>query len=55
MHISHHNFFQKVRRGEGAGTEILKLFGVAGLRTDNDFKKAEEFEFCELFEFGEKC
>ena len=63
IHISQHNFFQQARRGEGAGTERLKLIheitkgkvalvGVGGLRTDSDFKKAEESGFCEFIACG---
>ena len=63
IHISQHDFFQKAHRGEGAGTERLKLIheitkgkvalvGVGGLRTDSDFKKAAESGFCEFIASG---
>ena len=51
IHISQKNYFQKTRRGEGAGIERLKvihdlikgkmaLIGVGGLRTQKDFTDA---------------
>ena len=63
IHISQHDFFQKAHRGEGAGNERLKLIheitkgkvdlvGVGGLRTDSDFKKAEDSGFYEFMACG---
>ena len=51
IHISEKNYFQEARRGEGAGTNRLKLIhdetkgkvaliGLGGLYTDKDFNKA---------------
>ena len=63
LHISQMNFFQKARRGEGAGTERLKLIhdelkgkmaliGVGGLTTDKDFNKALNSGYTEFIGIG---
>ena len=63
IHISQKNFFQKTRRGEGTGTERLKviheltkgkvaLIGVGGLRTQKDFTDAINTGFTEFVAAG---
>ena len=63
IHISQKNFFQKTRRGEGTGTERLKviheltkgkvaLIGVGGLRTQKDFTEAINTGFTEFVAAG---
>lgn len=63
LHISQMNFFQKARRGEGAGTERLKLIhdelkgklaliGCGGLKTYDEFNKAMDSGFCEFIAAG---
>ena len=63
IHISQKNFFQKTRRGEGAGIERLKviheltkgkvaLIGVGGLKTQKNFSDAVETGFCEFIAAG---
>jgi 2,4-dienoyl-CoA reductase-like NADH-dependent reductase (Old Yellow Enzyme family) len=63
IHISQWNYFKKTRRGEGAGTERLKviheitkgkmaLIGVGGLKSEKDFKAAVESQFCEFIAVG---
>ena len=61
--ISQKNYFQKARRGEGAGTERLKLIhkeiegkmaliGVGGLKSVSDFNSAVNSGFSELIGAG---
>ena len=56
IHISQLNYFKTTRRGEGAGTERLKvihnetkgkvaLIGIGGLRNENDLNKALDTGF----------
>ena len=63
IHISQHNYYQKIHRGEGQGEERLKiihnetkgkvaLIGLGGLRTEEDFKKAANSGFSELIGTG---
>ena len=63
IHISQKNFFQKTRRGEGAGIERLKviheitkgkvaLIGVGRLRSQKNFTDAVESGFCEFIGAG---
>ena len=63
IHISQSKFFQKTRRGEGAGQERLKviheitkgkmaLIGVGGLKSGKDIKAALESQFCEFIGVG---
>ena len=63
IHISQWNFFQKARRGEGAGQERLKvihevtkgkmpIIGVGGLKSEKDFKEAVESQFWEFIALG---
>ena len=63
IHISQKNFFQKTRRGEGTGTERLKviheltkgkvaLIGVGGLKTQQNFTDAINTEFTEFVAAG---
>jgi len=63
IHISQSKFFQKVRRGEGAGQERLKviheitkgkmaLIGVGGLKSGKDIKDAYESHLCEFIGVG---
>ena len=63
LHISQMNFFQKARRGEGAGTERLKLIhdelkgklaliGCGGLKSYDEFNKAMNSGFCEFIAAG---
>ena len=63
IHISQWNFFKKARRGEGAGTERLKLIhevtkgkmalmGVGGLRSEDDLNRAVDTGFCEFIAVG---
>ena len=66
IHISQKDYFKKARRGEGAGTERLKLIhnetkgkvaliGVGGLLTENDLSKAANSEFSEFIAVGCAC
>ena len=59
IHVSQHNYFQKAKRGEGAGIERLKLIyketkgkvaliGVGGLYSYKDFNKALKSEFSDF-------
>ena len=59
IHISEKNYFQEARRGEGAGTNRLKLIhdetkgkvaliGLGGLYTDKDFNKALNSGYSDL-------
>ena len=63
IHISQKNYFQETRRGEGTGIprlqvihEITKgkvaLIGVGGLRTQNDFTKANNTGYSEFIAAG---
>ncbi len=63
LHISQMNFFQKARRGEGAGTERLKLIhdelkgklpliGCGGLKSLDEFNSAMNSGFCEFVAAG---
>ena len=63
IHVSQKNYFQKARRGEGAGTERLKLIhditkgkvalvGVGGLRTQKNFTDAVNTGFTEFIGAG---
>jgi 2,4-dienoyl-CoA reductase-like NADH-dependent reductase (Old Yellow Enzyme family) len=63
LHISQMNFFQKARRGEGAGTERLKLIhdelkgklpliGCGGLKSFDEFNSAMNSGFCEFVAAG---
>jgi len=63
IHVSQINIFQSARRGEGAGTERLKLIyketkgkmaliGCGGLLNENHFKSAIEKDFCEFYAVG---
>ena len=63
IHISQKNYFEKTRRGEGAGVERLKLIhnitkekmaliGVGGLRSQNDLISAANTEFSEFIAVG---
>ena len=63
LHISQFNFFQKARRGEGEGTERLKLIhnelkgklaliGCGGLKTLEEFNLAMNSGFCEFVAAG---
>ena len=63
IHISQSKFFQKTRRGEGAGQERLKviheitkgkmaLIGVGGLKSGKDIKNALESQLCEFIAVG---
>ena len=63
LHISQFNFFQKARRGEGEGTERLKLIhnelkgklaliGCGGLKTLDEFNSAMNSGFCEFIAAG---
>ena len=66
IHISQKDYFKKARRGEGAGTERLKLIhnetkgkvaliGVGGLLTENDLIAAANSEFSEFIAVGCAC
>ena len=66
IHISQKDYFKKARRGEGAGTERLKLIhnetkgkvaliGVGGLLTENDLAAAANSEFSEFIAVGCAC
>ena len=63
IHISQWNYFKKARRGEGAGTERLKLIheitkgkmalmGVGGLKSEEDLNRAYDTGFCEFIAVG---
>ena len=63
IHISQLNYFKTTRRGEGAGTERLKvihnetkgkvaLIGIGGLRNENDLNKALDTGFSEFIGVG---
>ena len=63
IHISEHNYFQEVRRGEGVGIPRLKiiheqtkgkmaLIGIGGLYTDKDFNKALNSGYSDLIGTG---
>ena len=63
IHISQHNYYQKIHRGEGQGAERLKyihnetkgkvdLIGLGGLRSEEDFKKAANTGFSEFIGTG---
>ena len=63
IHISQWNYFKKTRRGEGAGTERLKvihdaingkmpLIGVGGLKSEADLKHAVDSGFSEFIAVG---
>ena len=63
IHISQWNFFKKARRGEGAGTERLKviheltkgkmpLIGCGSLRSESDLNKALDTGFVEFIGIG---
>ena len=63
IHISLRDYFRKARRGEGAGTERLKLIhnetkgkvaliGIGGLYSEKDFEKALNTGFCEFIGTG---
>ena len=63
IHISEKNYFQEARRGEGAGTNRLKLIhdetkgkvaliGLGGLYTDKDFNKALNSGYSEFIGAG---
>ena len=63
IHISLRDYFRKARRGEGAGTERLKLIhdetkgkmaliGVGGLKTEKDLNNAVNTGFTEFIAVG---
>ena len=63
IHISQKDYFKKARRGEGAGTERLKLIhnetkgklaliGVGGLLSEKNMIDAEKTEFSEFIAIG---
>ena len=63
IHISQKDYFKKARRGEGAGTERLKLIhnetkgkvaliGVGGLLSENEIAEAANSEFSEFIAVG---
>ena len=63
IHISEHNYFQEVRRGEGVGIPRLKiiheetkgktaLIGLGGLYSDKDFNKALNSGYSDLIGTG---
>ena len=63
IHISQKNYFQKARRGEGAGIERLKLIhdetkgkmalvGVGGLKSEKDLDSALKTGFSEFIAVG---
>jgi len=63
IHVSERNFFQEVRRGEGAGENRLKviheitkgkmaLIGLGGLYSDKDFNKALNTGYVEFIGTG---
>ena len=63
IHVSQKNFFQQTRRGEGTGTERLKvihnetkgkvaLIGVGSLFSEKDFNAALNSGFCEFIGTG---
>ena len=63
IHISLRDYFRKARRGEGAGTERLKLIhdetkgkmaliGVGGLKTEKDLNNAANTGFTEFIAVG---
>ena len=63
IHISQKDYFRKARRGEGAGTERLKiihnetkgkvaLVGVGGLKSEKDIISAVNSEFSEFIAVG---
>ena len=63
IHISQWNFFKKARRGEGAGTERLKviheltkgkmpIIGCGSLRSESDLNKALDTGFVEFIGIG---
>ena len=63
IHVSERNFFQEVRRGEGVGTNRLKviheitkgkmaLIGLGGLYSDKDFNKALNTGYVEFIGTG---
>ena len=63
IHVSLLDYFKKIRRGEGAGQERLKvihnetkgkvaLIGVGNLRNENDFNRALDSGFSEFIAVG---
>ena len=63
IHISQKDYFKKARRGEGQGTERLKLIhditkdkvaliGVGGLKSEKDIYNAEKSGFSEFIAVG---
>ena len=66
IHISQKDYFKKARRGEGAGTERLKLIhdetkgkvaliGVGGLLSEDDLVAATNSDFSEFVAVGCAC
>ena len=63
IHVSQYDYFRKTRRGEGAGTERLKvihneikgkiaLVGIGGLNTEKDINKALDSQLSEFIAVG---